>query len=467
MPSYVGQVQRIKSNASSTFASIYIGDDPDNTELLRISLAAADSFAVLTHKRSLLGMLIKSCAYGFVVSAITRSGSSEITSVQVGPFEIAPNDQPVHEDFYAVTGENFPDDAELVFDSDTATVTVTPDLVRPHLLLVSELPTSIPTGWNMLSVTSSAGTSEAFPVDVSDQDRYLKRVINAGAPKQYPFTLSFVANAAIDRDGTLNIYADPILGNRSGYHAIVDYAMNNIFAVDEDFLRPGERDAEMRILSIFDDSLATEEANTLCEEDTTSTIMRATKSRVNSFLLNYGVVTDLCIIFHGSTTNTRGSASRCADDYSRGLAEPFTYDGTVYNHWPYRDQPGSTAISVNNSTGRMTAIHELGHCTSENDNGRVRDLYNDRTYTNFALNKKWRAASGDAIPATFATYNGTTYNSDPNRDGIGYPSTWVTYHPELQVSTAPNLMDNYSSSSVFDKLTAAWYRDRIRVILDR
>jgi len=278
---------------------------------------------------------------------------------------------------------------------------------------------------------------------------------------------AFVANGSIDRDGALDLYADPILGDRSGYHAIVDYAMNNIFAVDEDFLRPDDRDAEMRIVSIFDDSLDVTEANTLCEEDPKSTIMAAVKERVNAFLSNYDEVTDLCIAFHGSTTNTRGSANRCADDYSRGTPEAFTYDGNTYYHWPYRDDPGSTAISVNNSTTSMTAIHELGHAASENDNGRVRDLYVDDTYTTFTVNKKWRSAATDPIPSAFSTYNDVDYDSDPNRDSIGYPATWVSYHCELLNNTVANIMDYYSSTSRLDKVTYAWYQDRIRVNLDR
>src|SRR5206468_36191 len=82
------------------------------------------------------------------------------------------------------------DDAQFVFDSDTATVTITPDFVRPHLLLVTNLPTSIPLGWNTVAVSSSAGTSEPFPVYVSDEAQYLKRVFNSGTPKEYPYTLA-------------------------------------------------------------------------------------------------------------------------------------------------------------------------------------------------------------------------------------------------------------------------------------
>ena len=472
MPTHSGFVQSVKV-LDDGVVFVSVGPAVDDATLLTVTLSAADSNGVLGVKRVLINLLAKACGHGFEVEAATETGSAEITAVATEHLDIAPNDQPVHEDFFAVTGTDFPDDAQLVFDSDTATVVITPDLVRPHLLLVTSLSTSVPVGWNTLTVTSSAQNSKPFPVDVSNEPRYIKRVFNSGTPKEFPFTLAIVANGAIDRDGTLNLYSDPVLGDRIGYHAIVDYAMNNIFAVDEDFLRPDDRDAEMRVLSIFDADLASVSEACLCQEDagTTTTpgttTMFAVSERVNSFLDGYQEVADLCIAFHGSTTHTRGSANRCADDYNRGNPVPFTYDGVGFLHWQFREDPGTTAISVNNLTTKMTAIHELGHAASENDNGRVRDLYQDLTYPELTVNKKWRAASTDPIPATFAEYNGVVFNTDQTRDSLGYPSTWVTYHCRLKEPTAPNLMDSYTPASRLDRLTYAWYKDRIRVNLNR
>lgn len=468
MAIYSGYVQYFKADSGQN-VFVSIGPTSDDANLLVISLLSTDSSAERELKRTLIGLLSKACAFGLAVEAFadTVIRTTVITALWSGPFEIAPNDQPVHEDFFAVTGRDFPSDARLVFDSDTVTVTVTPDFVRPHVLLVTSLPTSIPVGWNILTVTSSAGTSEPFDVEVTDEPRYLKRVFCSGAPKQYPFTLAMVANRSIDRDGSLDLYADPVLANRAGYHAIVDYAMNNIFAVDEDFLRLDDRDAEMRIFSIFDNSLTVAEANTLCEEDPATTIMFAKRERVKAFLANYGEVTDLCIAFHNSATNTRASANRCLDNYARGTSEAFAFDGAIFDHWPFREEPGSTAISVNNRTSKMTAIHELGHALSEDNNGRVRDLYNNATYPELTVNKRWRAVNTDPIPASFATYKGTTFNSDPTRNSLGYKPRWITYHCQLRNSSVPNLMDAYSPTSRLDTLTYAWYADRIRVILDR
>lgn len=468
MALYSGYVQYYKINAGANLF-VSIGPTPDDAALLVISLVASDTPGQREVKRRLMTLLGKACAFGLEVEALaeTVTRTTIISALWVGPFEIAPNDQPVHEDFFAVAGRDFPSDARLVFDSDAATVTVTPDLVRPHMLFVASLPTSIPLGTNLLTVTSSAGVSKSFDVEVSDEPRYLKRVFCSGAPKQYPFALAIVANGAIDRDGSLDLYADPVLGNRAGYHAIVDYAMGNLFAVQEDFLRRDDRDAEMRTFSIFDAELATVEANTLCEEDPDSTVMFAKRERVKPFLANYGELADLCIAFHNSATNGLGSANRCLDDYTRGSAEAFAFDGTVYDHWPFRAETGSTAISVNNRTSKMTAIHEIGHCFSEDNNGRVRDLYNNSTYSELTVNKRWRGASTDPIPADFASYRGAVFNSDPTRDGLGYGSGWVTYHCQLRNATVPNLMDAYSPTSCLDTVTYAWYADRIRVILDR
>ncbi len=77
------------------------------------------------------------------------------------------------------------------------------------------------------------------------------------------------------------------------------------------------------------------------------------------------------------------------------------------------------------------------------------------------------------MPNNFGTYNGTSFNSDPNRDALGYPATWTSYHPQLADTTRPNLMDNYWLSfdtprrCRLDQLTYAWLRDRLVAKLGR
>jgi hypothetical protein len=103
----------------------------------------------------------------------------------------------------------------------------------------------------------------------------------------------------------------------------------------------------------------------------------------------------------------------------------------------------------------------------------VTDLYVDGV-SGFNVNKKARTSSSNPIPTNFATYNGTIYASDQNRDGLGYPPTWTSYHPQLVDAAHPNLMDNYWLAAGgnpqvcrLDGLTYAWYTDRLRAKLNR
>lgn len=101
------------------------------------------------------------------------------------------------------------------------------------------------------------------------------------------------------------------------------------------------------------------------------------------------------------------------------------------------------------------------------------DLYVDGAADGFMVNKKFRAQATDPVPNNFATYNGTNFNSDLNRDAIGYPATWTSCHPQLTDAMRPNLMDNYNLSfdtprrCRLDQLTYAWLRDRLLAKLGR
>jgi hypothetical protein len=101
-------------------------------------------------------------------------------------------------------------------------------------------------------------------------------------------------------------------------------------------------------------------------------------------------------------------------------------------------------------------------------------LYNDGgDGTGFLINKKFRAVASAAIPQTFATLDGAAYASDAVRDSLGYPANWRSYQPLPIDGTRPNLMDNYWQASDdpqlcrFDRLTYAWFRDRLNAKLSR
>jgi hypothetical protein len=191
-----------------------------------------------------------------------------------------------------------------------------------------------------------------------------------------------------------------------------------------------------------------------------------------SFLTRFREVADIVFVLHGSTTHDRASAWHTTDDNSRP-AVSFTYDGVDRQHGRFPSIPGSCAIPVTVNTTRMTALHEFGHAASDFNNGRVRDLYVNGTAGVFMVNKKFRALATDPVPDDFATYNATDFNSDPNRDAIGYPATFTSYHPQLIDATRPNLMDDYGLSfdtprrCRLDQLTYAWMRDRLLAKLGR
>lgn len=235
--------------------------------------------------------------------------------------------------------------------------------------------------------------------------------------------------------------------------------------VTESLLRAEGLERNIRFVTIFDTTQGATTANALVRR-VAPNLLEPMRARLNAFVGRYWENPDIVFCVSGSTTNTRASAWFTTDDATRPGVN-FTYDGTTRAHRRYTDIPGSAAVSTSMDTTGLTAIHEFGHAASDFGNGMVIDLYVDGTRAGFVVNKKVRAAATAAVPANFATYGGTSYQSDQSRDGIGYPSTWTSYHPVLQDSTRPNLMDNYWLAAQpqrcrLDGLTFNWFRDRLR-----
>jgi hypothetical protein len=131
------------------------------------------------------------------------------------------------------------------------------------------------------------------------------------------------------------------------------------------------------------------------------------------------------------------------------------------------------------------------HAFGDAHNGGIADLYQDNAPAVFSVNKKRRGTPGAHIPRTFARYSadeagpdasfGTAddvpqplrlFQSDRRRDGIGYPATWRSYHPQLIDPTNPNVMDRYTHSPDpiqcrLDILTLRFARDRLETKLNR
>lgn len=448
----------------------WVGPLPTSAELLFLVFESSDTDADLAFKRNVAKLLARAALTGYPVNVRHADQSALIDSVSVGEFNISPVGYAVHDDLYSVTGAGIPTDAEVVFDSATTTVTVTPDLVRPHWVLVATLPAAVPVGQNRVRLQGTGLVSDWVPVEVSAAPPVPVRVLYTGQPKDRPYNIVLIANPAIRTEAGA-IIADPVLTNRSSYRDVVGYILRNLLTVTEGLLRQGDWDREIRFVSVFDNTVAAADASALAQEDSPN-IMEPRRDKLNAFLSPYSETADIVFVISGSTTHDRASAWFTSDDATRA-GTAYTYDGTARKHGHFPSIPGSAAVPLDMDQTGLTPLHEYGHAGSDFNNGRVLDLYVDGL-GGFAVNKKARARSTDAIPLNFANYSGTNYLSDQNRNGLGYPATWTSYHPALIDAAHPNLMDNYWMAAGgnpqvcrLDQLTNAWYTDRLRAKLGR
>lgn len=448
-----------------------VGASPSSSEFLFVEFRTSDTPVVRDLKRAMAQALARAEIAGINVSVIHPDDSANITAVTLLPGNISPTGPAIRGDFFAVSGVNIPNDANIVFETGLTAVTVTPELRRPHWVFVSELPNVIPTGRVGLRLQSPSGwSSDSIPLDVSAGPRLRVRTLYSGAPKPEPYTVCFVANPGIEAETGGTFSADPVLTNRAGYHAAVRHSLQNLFTVTDDILRRGDRDRSIRIVSVFDETRAAANATSLAHEIDPN-LMETRRDRLRAFLNTYGVTADIVYVMHNSTTHDRATAWFTTDDALRtGVAT--TYDGTARTHGRFPSIPGSAAVPVTLNTTGLTVIHEWGHAASDFNNGMVIDLYVDGTRTGFVVNKKMRALATNTIPANFATYAGTTFTSDTARDGVGYPATWRSYHAQLADATRPNLMDNYWLAAQpqqcrLDNLADDFFDDRLRAKLER
>src|SRR5690242_8186640 len=136
-------------------------------EVLIILFGSGDSTAVLGFKRSMVNLLVRAKEAGY--SVLINHGDSDaiIRSVRCSGFNICPS-RAVLNDFFTVSGAALADDTVVIFDNPSATITVTPDVVRPDWVLVSQLPASIPAVRQTVQLRSpSTGwSSDVVPIDV-------------------------------------------------------------------------------------------------------------------------------------------------------------------------------------------------------------------------------------------------------------------------------------------------------------
>lgn len=376
-------------------------------------------------------------------------------------------------DFFSVEGTALAADARLELVIGGATTTLVPDFVMPHLALLGQLPAPLPLGTGSLRLTSATGTpSNSVSVTVSAGPIPNLRVLQSGEAKQDFYHIVLVGNPAIEAATGGALTADPILRNRAGFQKMVVHVFRNLFAAQEDLLRQNNFHVRTKISVLFDPTLPATAANALTHEVVSSTVMEVRRAALQPFLLGQGLRADIVLVVHGSTAYTRSSAWFTTDRAAPSTT--FVYDGVTRSHGHFADIPGCAALAVSMPTNGLTVLHEFGHAASDFNNGKVFDLYNDSGAIGayFFINKKFRALAGTAIPAAFATLDGSGYPADPTRDGLAYPPTWRSYHPEEIDPTRPNVMDNYWAAANpqlcrFDKLSYRWLVERLRAKLTR
>jgi hypothetical protein len=463
-----GLVQRIIATRAVT--CVIVGPSVSNGEYLFVQLRAADAEPVLGFKRNVVDLLARAQAGGWPVRIGHPDDGAEIQSATLRGFNISVVGHAVHDDAFSISGSGIPPGTRVEFDAPLVNILVTPNLVRPHWVLVDRLSTLIPVGRLRVRLTAPGFNSDWVPLEVRAGPPAPVRVLYTGEPKDRPYTIVFVANPAIQTEGGAFI-ADPVLADRLTFRDVVGFAIRNLLTVTEDLLRRGDRDREIRFVSIFDSTQGPGDANALAHE-LAPNLMETRRDRLNGFLNRYAEVADVVFVMHGSTTHNRATAWYTTDDPSRP-STGYSYDGVARLHGHFPRIPGSTAIPLDTNRVGLTPLHEFGHAGSDFDNGRVRDLYNDNV-GGFAVNKRSRAVAGGPIPANFATYDGTNFTSDQNRDSLGYPNNWMSYHPVLIDAGNPNMMDDYNQAPGgnrqvcrLDQLTSEWFIDRIRAKLGR
>jgi hypothetical protein len=462
-----GRVHRLIWAGTTVCASV--GPAANNLTLLAIEFAAGDSALALESKRLLVKALATALHTGLAVACMHGDNDSIITQVSFEPLDFSLVGPAIRSDFFAVAGSNFPPNADIVFQVGPLQITVAPDLRRPHWLLIRQLPTAVPTGRCNVFLRSGAWQSPPIPATVWDRRPERRRVLYSGRPVTGAYTFVFAASPA-RRDGTDNV-SDGILSDRPAFHQLVGHSIQNLLTLDESILRTDNLDRLLRFVAIFDDTRQAD-ANTALVASRDPNLINPLPDAAAAYVGAYWERPDIIYAVTDSATFTRASAQAIVDGTPANAA-PYTYDGTNLGHSLRPRRPGVIAQSTNMDMTGLTAIHEWGHAASE-ANAWVWDLYVDGGSGMFDINKKWRALATDAVPANFATVDTTTYAADANRDSLGYPADWRSYHPALRVANRPNLMDNYWQAAAggvlqcrFDPLTFDWLLRRTRAKANR
>jgi hypothetical protein len=141
-----------------------------------------------------------------------------------------------------------------------------PDLLRPHWLLVERLPASIPAGDSQVFVEGEQGwTTARIPMRVSPVSPSPTRVLFPGRPVEWPYTIAFIANPAIQNTRD-EIVPDPVRTRTPRFIGTVLASLRTLLTLDEDLLRHGGLEPLIRFIVVLDPDAAVTEQNALAQE---------------------------------------------------------------------------------------------------------------------------------------------------------------------------------------------------------
>jgi hypothetical protein len=287
--------------------------------------------------------------------------------------------------------------------------------------------------------------------------------------KQNPYTIAIVSNNALETvSGGGTFIPDPLQSAAPAFHAAAQYVTDVLFGrlpgQKEDILAAPTIGPNIRVVKVFLAGLPATDANALVAHYSVN-ITEPRRDKFAAYLALFGLAADVAFAITASATHSRASAWYTTDDPTRGTV-PYNLDGVAKATSRFCKIPGTVALHVSSTS--MTGLHEFGHAFSSFTEGAVTDQYVDSAPD---LNVK----HGRPIPTNFGTFNAVTHASDPVRDGIGYPTTWNSYHPALTDLAVPSLMDNYWQAAApktpvdcrFDTITAAFIGHRMAAKMSR
>lgn len=450
---------------------ILLALDDGAQELFYIQFLGSDDRSATLGKSLLTKLAAIACASRRPVEIEHDENGAAVRSIAFSQLDLSPIDAAVRGDCYALSGKDFDPDLKVVFENDHLSVAVTPDIVRPHWLLIETLPHDVPLGpvrvhlrgpLRFQGISFRQWTTQRVPIFVSSGPPAVRRTLYSGRAATMPYTIAFAASPAIEIAGASR--ANEIMVNRATFRRAVRRSLTQMLTLEENLLRADGIERDLRLVAIFD----TLPSRTLQRNALVSGAAEKVKpmaARQQAFVSGYWEEADVIFAVSSDATYWRSTALPTVDRED-GNGVDFTFDGTTHTHYRHCSQPGTVALEANLQV--MTAVHEFLHAASSTTQGRVRDLYEDGSeLSSLVVNKKFRTKASDPVPSQFGQLDGVTYSADPTRDGLGYEATWRSYHPQLRNAAAPNLMDDYREATdpeecQLDRLTFEWYRARLK-----